>query len=114
MTGVFVLEIGSLLLQPVNSNRLQRRFFTQRRNGATNWFSVVALRRCVKTLSDFLVVIIFTGGTVILFLGQRLTRDAIFSFDPLAKVDELAALRTEGTKWIVFPFDWLTAGWTLH
>ena len=52
--------------------------------------------------------------TFILFLGQRFTGDAILTFNPLAQVDKLAPLRTEGTKRIIFPLDWLTAGWTFH
>jgi hypothetical protein len=42
------------------------------------------------------------------------TGDAILAFDPLAQVDELAPFRTEGTKRILFPLDWFTAGWAVH
>jgi hypothetical protein len=49
-----------------------------------------------------------------LFLRQRFTGDAILTFYPLAQIDKLAPLRTEGTKRIIFPLDWLTAGWTFH
>jgi len=59
-------------------------------------------------------MLILDRGTFVWFLGQRFTGHAIFAFDPLAQVDELTPLRTEGTKRIVFPLDWLTAGWTFH
>ena len=48
------------------------------------------------------------------FLWKRLAGNTILAFDPLAEVDELAPLRTEGTKRIVFPIDWFTAGWAFH
>lgn len=48
------------------------------------------------------------------FLGQRFTGNTILPFNPLAEIDKLASLRTEGTKWILFPLDWLTAGWAFH
>ena len=48
------------------------------------------------------------------FLGKRFAGNTILAFDPLAEVDELAPLRTEGTKRIIFPLDRLTAGWALH
>ena len=49
-----------------------------------------------------------------MFLGERFTGDSIFTFNPPAEIDELAALRTEGAKGIVFPLDRLTAGWAFH
>jgi hypothetical protein len=48
------------------------------------------------------------------FLGQRFTGYAVLTLNPLAQVDKLAPLRTEGTKKIIFPLDLLTAGWTFH
>ncbi|HEU5092509.1 MAG TPA: hypothetical protein VFT30_07480, partial [Nitrospira sp.] len=62
----------------------------------------------VKTF--FLTLVIFGP----LFLRQRLTRHTILTLNPTAKVNKLTAFRTEGTERIVFPLDWLTAGWTLH
>jgi len=50
----------------------------------------------------------------ILFLGDWFAGDTIFTFNPPAKIDKLASFRTEGTERIVFPLDWLTAGWALH
>jgi len=49
-----------------------------------------------------------------LFLRQWLTGHTILTLNPTAKVNKLTAFRTEGTERIVFPLDWLTAGWTLH
>ena len=84
MTGVLVLALGgSLLLHPLsNNNRLQRRT-------TLDLFVMVPLDRC----------------TFIRFLGEWFAGDAILAFDPLAEVDELAPLRPEGTKSIVFPLD---------
>ena len=42
------------------------------------------------------------------------TGNPIVALNPPAQVDELAALRTEGTKGVVLPLDWFTAGWTSH
>jgi hypothetical protein len=47
-------------------------------------------------------------------LRDWLTRHTIITLNPTAKIDKLTAFRTEGTDRIVFPLDWLTAGWTLH
>jgi hypothetical protein len=49
-----------------------------------------------------------------LFLRHRVTGHTIFTLNPTAEVDKLTAFRTEGTNRIVFPLDWLTAGWTVH
>jgi len=49
-----------------------------------------------------------------MFVGERFTGDSIFTFNPPAEIDELAPLRTEWTKRIVFPLDRLTAGWAIH
>src|ERR1051325_4450271 len=48
------------------------------------------------------------------FLGERLAGDAGPTFNPLAEIDKLTPLRTEGTKRIIFPLDWFTAGWAIH
>lgn len=112
MTGVLVLG-GSLLLHPAN-NKQQRRNVTQRRKegrkGAKKSVSslrllLLTLRLCVKTASDLFLMVPPARRTFIWFLWKRLTGDAILAFDPLAEVDELAPLRTEGTKRIVFPLD---------
>jgi hypothetical protein len=59
-------------------------------------------------------LIILDWVSFILFVGERFTRDAILTFNPPAKIDKLAPLRTEGTKRIVFPLGRLTAGWAFH
>ncbi|HKY41705.1 MAG TPA: hypothetical protein VJM50_01315, partial [Pyrinomonadaceae bacterium] len=64
--------------------------------------------------SDFFVAVILDWVSFILFVGERFTGDAILTFNPTTKVDELAPLRTEGAKRIVFPFGRLTAGWAVH
>jgi hypothetical protein len=111
MTGVLLLELcGSLLLHADNRISPQRKMLMQRRRGAKIflWFSFAPLRLCVRTNSDFFVLVI------LLLLRERFTGDAILTFYPLAEIDKLAPLRTEGTKRIIFPVDWLTAGWTFH
>ena len=89
MTGVLLLELGgSLLLHPA-----------QKQHNATT----------SRKLNPLIIFIMFC-----FFLGERFTGDAILTFYPLAQVDKLAPLRTEGTKRIIFPLDWPTAGWTFH
>jgi len=51
---------------------------------------------------------------IILFLGHLFAGHAILTLDPTAEINKLAPLRTEWTEGIIFPFDWLTAGWALH
>ena len=125
MTGVLVLTLGgSLLLHPLNNNRLQKRIFTQGRKDPNKSrkeslpplcdFASSPLRLCVKTVSDLFVMLTLDRGAFIWFLGKRFTGDAILAFDPLAQVDELAPFRTEGTNRIVFPIDWFTAGWAFN
>jgi hypothetical protein len=41
------------------------------------------------------------------------TRHAVLVVDPVAKIHQLAALGAERAMRIVFPLDWLLAGWTL-
>ncbi len=65
-------------------------------------------------LQSVIDIILVSRGRFSLFVGDRFTWDSIFTLNPPAEVDELAALRTEGAKGVVFPFDWFTAGWTLH
>ena len=110
ITGV--LSALSLLLQPVNKIKLQKKILAQRRKGAKVllWFSFAPLRLCARPV----LVVIFDSRTFILFLGKRLTGHAILTFNPLAEIDKLAPLRTEGTKGIIFPLDRLTAGWAFH
>jgi len=48
------------------------------------------------------------------FLGERFAGHTILTFNPLAEIDKLTPLGTEGTKGIIFPFDWFTAGWAIH
>src|SRR5829696_2444241 len=114
MTGV-LLFVVSLLLHPIKI-RLQRKILTQRRKGAKKslWSSFASLRLCVRTSLDFFSLIILDHGSFTLFLRERFTWDAILTFNPLAQIDKLAPLSTEGTKRIIFPVDWLTAGWTFH
>ena len=88
MTGVLLLEVGgSLLLHPAKKQH----------NAST----------INRELFVFVIMLSF-------FLGQPFTGYAILTLNPLAQVDKLAPLRTEGTKRIIFPLDWLTAGWTFH
>jgi hypothetical protein len=61
-----------------------------------------------------LFVALIDYSTFVMFAGERFTGDSIFTFNPPAEIDELAALRTEGTKGIVFPVDRPTAGWAFH
>jgi len=68
------------------------------------------LRLCERTIS----VVIIDTGSLILFLGERFAGDAILTLNPPAEIDELAPLRTEGTKRIIFPLGRLTAGWAFH
>jgi len=49
-----------------------------------------------------------------MFLWNGLAGHTILTLNPTTEVNKLTAFRTEGTDRIVFPLDWLTAGWTLH
>ena len=88
MTGVLLLDDGSLLL---HAARRQHNMSTSR-------------------APNPLIILIMLS----FFLGQPFTGYAILTLNPLAQVDKLAPLRTEGTKRIIFPLDLLTAGWTFH
>lgn len=59
-------------------------------------------------------MVLLDRRTCIWFLGKRFTGDTILALDPLTQVNELAPLRTEGTKRIIFPLDRFTAGWAFH
>jgi len=91
-TGVF--GFGSLFLQ------------------ATVAIKVAATKK--HKISDLFIAVILDWVSFILFVWERFTWHAVFTFNPPAEVDELAAFRTEGAKRIVFPLDRLTAGWAFH
>ena len=91
-TGVFVF--GSVLLQ------------------ATVAINIAAAKKH-KNLVLF-VAVILDWISFILFVWERFTGHAVFTFNPPAKVDELAAFGTEGAKGVFFPLGRLTAGWALH
>ena len=63
---------------------------------------------------DLSSILRFIAGGFGLFAGERFARDAVLTLHPASEIDELAPLGTEGTKLVVFPVDWFTAGWTLH
>jgi len=109
ITGV--LSALSLLLQPVNKIKVQRKMLAQRRKDAKVllWFSFAPLRLCARP-----VLVVIDSRTFILFLGKRLTGHAILTLNPPAEIDKLAPLGTEGTKRNIFPLDRLTAGWAFH
>jgi hypothetical protein len=56
-----------------------------------------------------LSVVVLVGVCLVIALAYRATRfstpDSISLIHPCSKIDELAALRTEGAMWIVFPGD---------
>ena len=113
--GLEITGVGlesSVLLQPANNSKLQRKVLPQRRKGAKVLlcFSFSPLRLCARTV----LVVILDRGSLILFLGERFAGDAILTLNPPAEIDELAPLRTEGTKRIIFPLGRLTAGWAFH
>ena len=117
MTGVLVLDTGtSWLLQPVKNSRLPSSNFPQRRKDAKEGKreNFASLRLCGKFASALFVMVPLRCGAFVWLLRQRFTGHTILALNPLAQVDKLAPLRTEGTKRIVFPLDLLTAGWTLH
>jgi len=63
---------------------------------------------------DILLQVVFASWRLGVFAGQRLAGNSIFTLNPAAEVNELAAFGTEWTKKIVFPLGRFTAGWTLH
>ena len=98
-TGVFevLLLDKSLLLQPARTQIIS----TSKKIGGFG------------RLNIFLQIIRRSRGLVWI-VRQRFARNSILTFDPMAEVDELAALRTEWTKGVIFPLGWFPAGWTLH
>ena len=117
MTGVLVLETGkSWLLQPVKNSRLPSSNFPQSRKDAKEGKreNFASLRLFGKFASALFVMVPLRCGAFVWLLRQRFTGHTILALNPLAQVDKLAPLRTEGTKRIVFPLDLLTAGWTFH
>lgn len=72
------------------------------------------LRLCGNTLSDLSIAVMLHSGRFVLFLGERLTGDAIFAFNPATEIDELAPFGAKGAKGVFFPLDWPTAGWAFH
>jgi hypothetical protein len=60
----------------------------------------------------FVEVTICRRGFILLAHG--LAGHTILAFNPTAEIYKLTSFRTEGTERIVFPFDWLTAGWAFH
>jgi len=116
-TGVLVF--GSLLLQAANNIRTQRTPRTsflcalcvplrslRRRNRSNAENAEVRRERRVSNL--------FIAVSFILFVWERFAGHAVFTFNPPAKVDELAAFSAEGAKGVVFPLGRLTAGWAFH
>jgi hypothetical protein len=120
--GLVITGVGwvvSLLLHAANNirNTIARRFLAQRRKGAEetqrrSWFFFTPLRLCVR--NALLVLIILKTGSFTSFLRHGFAGHTILTLNPAAKVNKLTAFRTEGTERILFPLDWLTAGWTLH
>jgi len=49
--------------------------------------------------------LIFILISLSLFVWNRLTGNAILTFNPPAQIDKLTPLGTEGTKRIIFPLD---------
>ena len=45
--------------------------------------------------------------------GNRFSRHAIFLANPLAQIEQFAALRTKRAKGIILPLDLSIAGWTM-
>jgi hypothetical protein len=121
-TGVLVF--GSLLLHAANNIRTQSTTRTsflcglcvplrslRRRNRLNAEYAEVRRERRV---SDLFVAVILDWINLILFVWERFTGHAVFTFNPPAKVDELAAFSAEGAKGVVFPLGRLTAGWASH
>src|SRR5262245_10549369 len=99
MTGVLLVEVVvSLLLHETINNRQHR---------------TVAVSTGRNILVFFVLVMLDSRG-LNLFMRHRLTGNAILTFNPPAQIDKLTPLRAEGTKRIIFPLDWFTAGWALH
>jgi hypothetical protein len=72
---------------------------------------VFAIFASLREKPHLVLILIFTFSVR---LRHGLAGHTILALDPFAEIYKLAAFRTEGTDRIVFPLDWLTAGWTLH
>jgi len=122
ITGVLVF--GSVWLHAANNIRTQRTNTTSflcalcvplrslRRKNRLNAENAEVRREC--RVSDLFIAVILDWVNFILFVWERFTGHAVFTFNPSAKIDELAAFRTEGAKGVVFPLGRLTAGWAFH
>src|ERR1700754_3657063 len=69
---------------------------------------------CGFNVLNIFLQVVFVYRPIVVFAGHRFAGHSIFTFDPAAEVNELAAFRTEWTKGVVFPLGRFTAGWTLH
>jgi hypothetical protein len=49
-----------------------------------------------------------------LIFRKWFTRNAVVAIDPVSQIDELASLRAERAKRVIFPFYGFTAGRTFH
>jgi len=116
MTGV-LFESGVSLVQETSVNKQQRRNRScQLPNADCRFDSTFAAFNWQLTIGNLQSLLNFILDCIrfILLLGEWFTGDAILTFNPPAEVDELAPLRTEGTKRIIFPLGRLTAGWAFH
>jgi hypothetical protein len=98
-TGVFVVLLldKSLLLQPASTQMIS----TSKKSAGFSRLNII-------------LQIIRRSSLLVWIARQRFARNSILTFDPMAQVNELAALRTEWTKGVIFPLGWFPAGWTLH
>src|SRR5688500_11823745 len=99
MTGVSVFDV-SVFAQETSVNKQQRRSRNCQLPIANCRFDP-AFAGCNWHLAmgngQSLLKVILDCTGFILFLGECFTGDAILTFNPPAKVDKLASLRTEGT-----------------
>jgi hypothetical protein len=98
-TGVFVVVwfVGSLLLL-----------------AATTQAKATNTKVLNFNLLNIFLQIISCRRRLVWIARQRFARHSIFTFNPVAEVNELATFRTEWTKGVIFPLGWFPAGWTLH
>jgi hypothetical protein len=111
ITGVSLEFLMSLALQAERQQQKARNAIANFRFPNCVLFKKSTIGNCQ---SEILFVRLIDYSTFIMFAGERFTGDSIFTFNPPAEIDELAALRTEGTKRIVFPLDRPTARWAFH
>lgn len=69
---------------------------------------------CGFSVLNIFLQIVFVNRLIAVFAGQRFAGHSIFTLDPAAEVNELAAFRTEWTEGVIFPLSRFPAGWTLH